>query len=175
MLAMGRYALVFALSMGFIAACTNANKVNRIQRVRANGNANGGTGNGDVNNLPKTGNANLTVTFSDAKFVEMGLNMSSLTYKFIYLGASAQGPIVFTSNNASIALSNLPTNMADDVRLEVYDNNQFQMVGRAPKVTLKAGNNTVQITEFTAENVELNGAWDGKSFQGNAAWKIEGN
>ncbi len=172
MLAMGRYALMFALSMSFIASCTNANKTNRIQRVRANGgDKNAGTG--DSSNLPKTGNANLTVSFDNSKFGSF--NMSTVTYKFLFLGASAQGPVVFTNNVANIVLSNLPSNVSDDIRLEIYENNQFQMVGRAPKVTLKAGNNTVQITDFTAENVELNGAWDGKSFQGNAAWKIEGN
>lgn len=174
MLAIGRYALLFLLSLSFVAGCTNTNKANRIQRVKAGNTANTG-GSGDSANLPKTGNANLTVSFSNAKFIELGLNMTTLTYKFLFLGASLEGPIVFQGTSASIVLSNLPANIADDIRLEVYDNNQFQMIGRAPQVVLKPGENQVTITDFTLENVELNGAWDGKSFQGNASWKIEGN
>lgn len=172
MLATGRYVLFVLLSLAFVASCTNANKVNRIQRTKAKKDASA-DGSGSSTNLPKTGAANLTVNFSNEKF--SSLNMSALSYRFLYLGVSMQGPIVFQGSLASLSLANLPTNVADDVRLEVYENNQFQMIGRAPKVTLKAGNNQVTITDFTSENVEINGAWDGKSFQGNAAWNIEGN
>lgn len=154
------------------AACTDNKQT--IQRRQAGTDKDTNSGEGDVTTGPKTGNANLNLSFADTKFKEVGLTLAGLTYKFLYHGAANEGAIAFQNGKSTLNFQSLPSNKAGDIRLEVYLDQAFVFVGVLPKVVLKNGENDLELTDFATDNVELNVGWDGKSFQGNVVWKLEG-
>lgn len=157
--------IVALLAFSVLASCQPANKVQvRKKGIRGAADSSG----------PATGQSNLRISFSDQAFQQYKVGTANLTYVFKYHGARFDGPIEFQGTQAALSFSNLPTNLSGDVFLEVYRSSALKMVGLQPNVELKNGANELTLSNFSVDGVEINSGWDGKTFQGNHVWKLEG-
>lgn len=156
-------AALIALST-VLASCQPASKV-QVRRRAVGTSENAG---------PVSGQSNLTLSFSDESFQRFKVGTTGLTYVFKYHGARLEGAISFQGNQATLNLNNLPTSTPGEVRLEVFASSALKMIGIQPDVSLNTGTNQVTLTNFVVDGIEINLGWDGKTFQGNHVWNLEG-
>lgn len=152
------------LALAVLASCQPAGKVQARRKAAQ----------GAGESAPATGQSDLTLTFTDQAFQNYKVGTTDLTYVFKYQGAKLNGPIVFQGNQGTLNFTSLPTNIPGEIRLEVYASSALKMAGVQSNVTLKAGPNQIALTNFIVDGIDINSGWDGKSFQGNHVWKLEG-
>lgn len=157
---------VLALA-GSISSCKQSDPKASIQRRKAGA---------QNDSALERGTANLNLTFSADQLARFFVGTENLTYRLTYMRAALSGSVSFDGSGRSVlALRDLPNDQSADLVLEIYENTALKVAGKFAATKLKSGDNSLAVTEFTTDGVDINAGWNGKSLQGNHLWKVDAN
>lgn len=146
------YAMLIGLGLT-LSACTRSPQSVQVEPAKqptdssnqqqGQGQATGNGDQGEVVNGSSQGDGEVGITLQKQALQQYAVNLDNLNYNFTYLDAKQSEKITFdAAGKAQLKFTNLPSDKAGTVTLEVLDGTTVKLRGSVENVTLKAGENT---------------------------------